>query len=78
MKVTETNMDTVDIEYVEECIQTNDKLDLVVDHLVSTPKDVKKMVFCNFRKEMDYLKSKCLENNRNVSIIDGRTSYSKK
>ena len=78
MKVTETNMDTVDIEYVEECIQTNDKLDLVVDHLVSTSKDVKKMVFCNFRKEMDYLKSKCLENNRNVSIIDGRTSYSKK
>lgn len=57
-------------------LSNTEKVDTVVEHILNSSPDVKKLVFCNFRKEMDYLQMRCSD--RHVSIIDGRTSYAQK
>ena len=78
LKVTSDNIANDDVFEIEASLQNTDKLDKMIDHLIESPDTVKKMVFCNFRKEMDYIKFRLWLVNREAAIIDGRTSYSKK
>ena len=78
LKVTSDNIANDDVFEIEASLQNTDKLDKMIDHLIDSPDTVKKMVFCNFRKEMDYIKFRLWLVNREAAIIDGRTSYSKK
>ena len=78
MSVNNNSLSEEDCCEVYDNIQNTDKLDMVVNYVLKTSSTTKKMIFCNFRKEMDYIKQVCKEQERSVEIIDGRTSYNKK
>lgn len=67
-----------DIDIINESIKDTKKVDSVVDHILHSSKSIKKMVFCNFHEEMDYIKTRCISANITAEIIDGRKSMSKK
>ena len=68
-----------DASEVSNSIQNTDKLDMVVKYMTNaSSSSVKKMVFCSFRKEMDYMKSQFVKHGISSAIIDGRTTYNKK
>ena len=61
---------------VLDSIQNTDKLDTVVKYMIQeVNSNMKKIVFCNFRKEMDYMKSQFVKHDISTEIIDGRTTY---
>ena len=60
---------------IEASLKNTHKLHKIIDHLIESPDTVKKMVFCNFRKEMDYIKFRLWLVNREAAIIDGATSF---
>jgi len=68
-----------DASDVSISIQNTDKLDTVIKYMTNpSSSSVKKMVFCSFRKEMDYMKSQFVKRGISTAIIDGRTTYSQK
>ena len=75
MKVDNEYTSSSDMNDVFESVQNADKLDMVSDSVMKTSSSIKKMVFCNFKLEMDYLKTKFVSQGREVSIIDGRATY---
>jgi len=64
-------------EMLEECeveeILTHSKIDAVVSKMMSESKVEKKLVFCHYRKEIDYLKETLEKQGFKVGVLDGRT-----
>ena len=78
MNVDDEAMDDSEMRDVFDSTQNADKLDMVAESVMKASSTIKKMVFCNFKKEMDYLKAKFVEQGREVEVIDGRASYGKR
>lgn len=54
------------------------KLSKVIETIVNSEKEKKKIVFCHFRAEIDEIYRKLSSNNYKTEIIDGRTNNSKR
>jgi SNF2 family DNA or RNA helicase len=67
--------ETDDPELFENGIQGSSKLDAVVKHIRSNSGN-RKLVFCEYTKEMDYLEAKLHEHHIITGRIDGSTSQS--
>lgn len=59
---------------LENLIGVSSKLDAVEKHIISRRETGSKIVFCHFRKEIDFLQKKLAEKGFSVEKIDGRTS----
>lgn len=58
-----------------KALDYSSKLDKVVDTILSRKNNGKgKIIFCTFRKEIDFIHSKLTENGFNVATLDGRKS----
>lgn len=67
-----------DGEYIQKGIKHRSKLNKVIDFIVARGTMRKKLVFCHFHKEIDYLKTKLQENGFNVECFDGRVSKARR
>lgn len=59
---------------LENILGISSKLNVVEQHIVSRRETGAKIVFCHFRKEIDFLKKKLITQGLSVDKIDGRTS----
>ena len=62
-------------EFLEKATNGSSKLTAIVDHIAtSTSTPTRKLVFCEFRKEMDYLETALAKRNIITGRIDGATN----
>lgn len=63
-----------DIKLLCDAMEGSSKLNAVVNTIKTNKDKGRKLVFCEFHKEMDFLESALLKENMKVARIDGRTT----
>ncbi len=65
-------------DFVMRNIRTTSKITAIVKKVISQPKEIKKIIFCYYRGEIDILKERLTNANYKVAVIDGRSKKSEK
>jgi len=65
-------------DFILRRIRTTSKISAVIRKVKSEPKELKKIIFCYYRGEIDELKRRLINANYSVAVMDGRSKKSEK